>query len=58
MNVSFFKASPIALWGVLDVVMIALALGAFIAKARERYALIALAYVPITAFDLVVSLAG
>jgi len=57
-NVSFFKASPIALWGVLDVVMIALALGAFIAKARERYALIALAYVPITAFDLVVSLAG
>jgi len=57
-NVSFFKASPIALWGVLDVIMIALALCAFIAKSRERYALIALAYVPITAFDLVVSLAG
>lgn len=57
-NVSFFKSSPIALWGVLDVIMIALPLCAFAAKSRRHYASIALIYIPITAFDLVVSLAG
>lgn len=57
-NVSFFKSSPIALWGVLDVIMIALPLCAFAAKSRRHYASIALVYIPITAFDLVVSLAG
>lgn len=56
-NVTFFKVSPIALWGALDVIMIILPICAFAAKSRKHYSIITLAYVPITAVDLAVSLA-
>jgi hypothetical protein len=55
-NVWFFKASPLALWGVLDVIMIVLPVCAFLARSRKTYSLITLIYVPITAVDLAISL--
>jgi nicotinamide riboside transporter PnuC len=53
-----FKASPLALWGALDVVMIVLPVCAFLAKSRKAYTVITLIYVPITVIDTVVSLAN
>lgn len=55
-NVFLFQASPIALWGVLDVLMIILPLCAFAAKSRKAYTTITLIYLPINALDIVVSL--
>jgi hypothetical protein len=56
-NVSLFQASPIALWGALDMIMIVLPVCAFFAKSREIYSAITLLYVPLSAADLAVSLA-
>ncbi|WP_077048965.1 hypothetical protein [Pseudomonas sp. KK4] len=57
-NIVLFKASPLALWGALDVVMIVLPVCAFLAKSRKAYSLITLIYVPITVIDTAVSLAN
>jgi hypothetical protein len=57
-NVTLFQASPLALWGILDLVMIVLPIGAFLAKSRRTYASIALLYVPINALDTVISLSN
>jgi len=55
-NTMLFNASPIALWGALDVVMIALPVCAFLARSRKVCCLITVAYVPINIIDLCVSL--
>ncbi|WP_149086418.1 hypothetical protein [Pseudomonas prosekii] len=55
-NVLFFKASPIALWGALDVVMIILPVCAFMARSRKAYSTITLIYVPVNLLDIIVSL--
>lgn len=55
-NVMFFQASPIALWGALDILMIILPVCAFKAKSRKTYALITLIYVPINVIDIAISL--
>ncbi|WP_285415596.1 hypothetical protein [Pseudomonas sp. efr-133-TYG-5] len=57
-NVTLFQASPLALWGILDLVMIVLPIGAFLAKSRRTYAGITLLYVPINALDTVISLSN
>ncbi|MCF4998749.1 hypothetical protein GIW70_20985 [Pseudomonas syringae] len=57
-NVALFEASPIALWGLLDVIMIALPVCAFFARSRRGYSLITLAFVPVSALDIVISLAN
>lgn len=57
-NIVLFKASPLALWGALDVVMIVLPVCAFLAKSRKAYTVITLIYVPITVIDTAVSLAN
>lgn len=57
-NIVLFKASPLALWGALDVVMIVLPVCAFLAKSRRTYSVITLIYVPITVIDTAVSLAN
>ncbi|MOA49503.1 hypothetical protein D3C78_1723900 [compost metagenome] len=57
-NVVLFRASPIALWGALDVIMIVLPVCAFYAKSRKAYSIIALIYVPITAVDFAISLSA
>lgn len=55
-NVMFFQASPIALWGGLDVLMIVLPLCAFKARSRTAYSALTLLYIPISAIDTVISL--
>lgn len=55
-NISFFQASPMALWGVLDIFMIVLPIAAFMAGSRKAYSMITLAFVPISAIDTVISL--
>jgi len=55
-NVTLFQASPIALWGLLDVIMIVLPVCAFYARSRKVYSAITLAYLPLTAIDLAISL--
>lgn len=57
-NVMLFEASPIALWGVLDLIMIVLAVCTFFAKSRKAYSAITLCYLPIDAIDTIVSLAN
>ena len=57
-NVMFFQASPIALWGGLDVLMIVLPLCAFKARSRKTYSALTLLYIPIIVIDAVVSLAN
>jgi hypothetical protein len=57
-NVVLFRASPIALWGALDVIMIVLPVCAFYAKSRKAYSIVTLIYVPITAVDLAISLSA
>ena len=57
-NIVLFKASPLALWGALDVVMIVLPVCAFLAKSRKAYTVITLIYVPVTVIDTAVSLAN
>lgn len=56
-NVMFFHASPIALWGALDVLMIVLPLCAFKARSRKTYSALTLLYIPVSAIDTVISLA-
>lgn len=56
-NMTFFQASPIALWGVLDVLMVLLPLCAFKAKSRKSYSAITLAFVPVCTIDMAISLA-
>ena len=55
-NMTFFQASPIALWGVLDILMVLLPVCAFKAKSRKSYSLITLAFVPISVIDTAISL--
>lgn len=55
-NVVFFQASPVALWGALDVVMILLPVCTFMAKSRKAYAMLTLIYVPVNAIDIAISL--
>lgn len=55
-NVFFFQASPVALWGVLDVIMILLPLCTFVAKSRKAYSILTLMYVPVIVIDTVISL--
>lgn len=55
-NVFFFQASPLALWGVLDVIMILLPLCTFVAKSRKAYSILTLMYVPVIVIDTVISL--
>jgi len=55
-NVFFFQASPLALWGVLDVIMILLPLCTFVAKSRKAYSILTLMYVPVNVIDTVISL--
>ena len=57
-NVTLFEASPVALWGLLDVIMIVLPIGAFVARSRKAYAGITLIYVPINVIDMLISLAN
>ena len=57
-NVFLFKASPVAPWGALDVVMIILSLGAFYATPRKVYAAITLIYVPVDIIDTIMSIAN
>lgn len=57
-NVTLFQASPLALWGVLDVIMIVLPICAFVARSRKAYAAITLIYVPINVIDTLISLAN
>lgn len=56
-NVTLFQANPLALWGLLDVIMIALPICVFVARSRKAYATITLLYVPINILDMLVSLA-
>lgn len=56
-NMTFFRASPIALWGALDLLMIVLPVCAFKAKSRRLYTMITLAFVPLSAIDTAISLA-
>jgi len=55
-NITFFQASAMALWGVLDILMIVLPVCAFYAKSRRSYSIITLAFIPINAIDTVISL--
>jgi hypothetical protein len=55
-NVFFFQASPVALWGVLDVIMILLPLCTFMAKSRKAYSILTLIYVPVNVIDTMISL--
>lgn len=55
-NVTLFEASPVALCGLLDVIMIVLPIGAFMARSRKTYAAITLIYVPINVIDTLISL--
>ncbi|WP_110707187.1 hypothetical protein [Salinicola sp. CR57] len=57
-NIAFLRTSPLALWGVMDLIMIALPIGAFFARSRKVYSSIALIYVPVCVIDVVVSLAN
>ena len=57
-NIVLFKASPLAIWGALDVVMIVLPVCAFYAKSRKAYSMITLLYVPIASIDLAISLSN
>ncbi|MDT3313577.1 hypothetical protein QZR14_19630 [Pseudomonas sp. rhizo66] len=57
-NVTLFQASPVALWWLLDVIMIVLPIGAFVARSRKAYAGITLIYVPINVIDMLISLAN
>jgi hypothetical protein len=45
-----------ALWSVLDILMIVLPVCAFYAKSRRSYSIITLAFIPINAIDTVISL--
>ena len=55
-NVVFFRASPVALWGALDILMITLPVCAFMARSRKAYSLITLIYLPINVIDLAITL--
>jgi hypothetical protein len=55
-NIVFFQATPVAVWGALDIVMIILPVCAFLAKSRKAYSIITLIYIPINAIDIAVSL--
>jgi hypothetical protein len=55
-NVLFFRASPVALWGALDIIMIILPVCAFIARSRKTYSTIALVYLPMTVIDMAITL--
>jgi hypothetical protein len=55
-NITFFQASAMALWSVLDILMIVLPVCAFYAKSRRSYSIITLAFIPINAIDTVISL--
>jgi hypothetical protein len=55
-NVTLFQVSPVALWGVLDIIMIILPICAFRAQSRKAYSTITLVYVPINAIDIVITL--
>jgi hypothetical protein len=55
-NILLFQAPPVALWSVIDVIMIILPVCAFAARSRKVYSFITLVYVPINAFDLALSL--
>ncbi|OLO04983.1 hypothetical protein [Salinicola socius] len=57
-NIAFLQTSPLALWGALDLLMIALPIGAFFARSRKVYSAIALLYIPISVIDVVISLAS
>jgi hypothetical protein len=55
-NVLFFDAPALALWSILDVPMIVLPVAAFLAPSRQMRAWITLAYLPLQAADIWVSL--
>lgn len=55
-NIVLFQASPIELWGLLNIIVIVLPICAFKAKSRRAYSIITLAYVPLNAIYLAVSL--
>ncbi|WAC00685.1 hypothetical protein OSW16_15675 [Pseudomonas putida] len=55
-NMLLFGASPLALWGAFDVMMIVIPLCVFAARSRKAYSLLTVAYVPINIADLVISL--
>jgi hypothetical protein len=55
-NVMLFGASPLALWGLLDVIMIVLPICAFFARSRKGYTTITLSYVPLSVIDFIISL--
>jgi hypothetical protein len=54
-NVSFFEASPLSTWGLLDVPIILMPVIAFLAR-RHVYATVTLLYVPLYALDTWISL--
>lgn len=56
-NVMLFDASPLALWGLLDVIMIVLPICAVFARSRKGYTTITLIYVPLSVIDFIISLA-
>lgn len=57
-NIVFFQVSPVALWGLLDVLMIVLPLCAFFIKARKAYSGIALVFAAINFADIAVTITG
>ncbi|MBN0063554.1 hypothetical protein JTL66_35665, partial [Pseudomonas aeruginosa] len=55
-NILFFNASPLQLWGALDLVMFTVSLAAFFSRSRRFYAPLTLAYLPLAMIDIAVSL--
>lgn len=55
-NVFFLKSSIESGWAYTDIVMIILPIAAFFARSRKVYAVITLAYLPLSIFDTVLSL--
>lgn len=57
-NIKFFQASPLALWGALDVMMIALPVAAFFARSRRVYAGLCLGFAVLNVVDIVVTVSN
>lgn len=57
-NAVYFRSSPLSIWGLLDIPMIAIPVAAFLASTRPVQASLAAAYVPLLLIDLWISLSA
>lgn len=57
-NVFFMKSSVASEWAYVDVILIILPIAAFLAKSRKSYAIITLAYLPLSIFDTFLSISS